>query len=208
MMVTIVILIVAAYLLGSVCNAVWIGKHFYDTDVREHGSRNAGATNTLRVLGAKAGAAVFALDFLKGFAAVSLAWLTRPAPASPELYNLQFALTAAAVLGHIFPVFARFRGGKGVATVAGAVMAIQPVAVLLCLASFALIFALTHYVSLASMSAGVLLPVYVVFVCRQTYVPLIVFCCIISLLLLVTHRKNIVRLCNHTESKIFIKRRS
>lgn len=206
MTVTIILLIVGAYLLGSISNAVWIGKHFYHTDVREHGSCNAGATNTLRVLGPKAGITVFALDFLKGFAAVSLAWCVRIPSGTPELFNLQFALTAAAVIGHIFPVFARFRGGKGVATVAGAVMAILPVPVLLCLASFALIFMIAHYVSLASMIAGLLLPVYTVVVCGQTYTPLIIFCCTISLLLIVTHRKNIIRLWNHSEPKTFFRK--
>ncbi len=114
----IALLIPAAYLLGSVSNAVWIGKTFYGTDVREHGSRNAGATNTMRVLGPKAGIAVFALDFLKGFLAVSLAAFLPYGAGSPALFNMKFALTAAVVLGHIFPLFAGFRGGKGVATLA------------------------------------------------------------------------------------------
>lgn len=206
MTVTIILLIAGAYLLGSVSNAVWIGKYFYNIDVREHGSRNAGATNTLRVLGTKAGITVFALDFLKGFAAVSLAWFLHLPAGTHELFNLQFALTAAAVTGHIFPIFAHFRGGKGVATVAGAVMAILPVPVLLCLASFALVFIASHYVSLASMISGILLPVYTVAVCGQTYTPLIIFCCTITALLIITHRKNIIRLWNHSEPKTFFKK--
>ena len=103
------------YLLGSVSNAVWIGKTFYGTDVREHGSHNAGATNTMRILGRRAGIAVFVLDFLKGFIAVSLAALLPYAAGSPALFNMKFVLTAAVVLGHIFPLFAGFRGGKGLA---------------------------------------------------------------------------------------------
>lgn len=202
------LLVTFAYLLGSVSNAVWIGKVFYHTDVRMHGSHNAGATNALRVLGRKAGSAVFALDFLKGLAAVSLAHITDFAAGSPQMFNLKFALTAAAVLGHIFPVFAGFRGGKGVATLAGCVMGVYPPAVLLCLATFAVVFLLTRYVSLASMTAGVMLPVYTVFVFGQKYVPLIIFCCAVSALLIVTHRKNIARLAAGTEPKTYFRNHS
>ena len=204
----VIVLIVGAYLLGSISNAVWVGKCFYDTDVREHGSRNAGATNTLRVLGTRAGITVFILDFLKGFCAVMLAAFAHLPAASPALFNLKFALTAAAVIGHIFPIFAGFRGGKGVATVAGAVMGVFPPAVLLCLASFVLVFIATRYVSLASMTAGILLPIYTVFVFGQTYPPLIIFCCAISVMLLVTHRKNIIRLCNHSEPKTYLRKKT
>lgn len=196
------LLIVAAYLLGSIPNAVWIGRKFYGIDVREHGSHNAGATNTLRVLGRKAGFTVFGLDFLKGFVAVSLACAAGYAAGSPQMYNMKFALTAAAVLGHIFPIFAGFKGGKGVATLAGAVMGVYPPAVLLCLATFLVVFLIWHYVSLASMTAGIALPIYTVFVFGQTYTPLVIFCCAISVLLLITHRKNIKRLLNGTESRI------
>ena len=199
---TCLLLLIPAYLLGSIPNAVWVGKKFYGIDVREHGSRNAGATNTLRVLGRKAGFTVFALDFLKGVAAVAIAGASGLAAGSDALFNLKFALTAAAVLGHIFPLFAGFRGGKGVATLAGAVLMVYPPSVLLCLATFLVVFLLFRYVSLASMTAGILLPVYTVFVFGQHSVPLIVFCCAISVLLLVTHRKNIGRLLHGTESKI------
>ncbi len=196
------LLLVAAYLLGSVSNAVWIGRRFYGIDPREHGSRNAGATNAVRVLGLGAGLAVFALDFLKGLAAVSLSWLAGYGAGSAAMFNLRFALTGAVVLGHIFPLFAGFRGGKGVATLAGAVMGVYPPAVLLCLATFVVVFLLCRYVSVASMTAGVMLPVYTVFVFGQRYVPLIVFCCAVAVLLLVTHRRNIGRLLAGTESKL------
>ena len=150
----------------------------------------------------KAGFTVFALDFLKGVAAVAIAGASGLAAGSDALFNLKFALTAAAVLGHIFPLFAGFRGGKGVATLAGAVLMVYPPSVLLCLATFLVVFLLFRYVSLASMTAGILLPVYTVLVFGQHSVPLIVFCCAISVLLLVTHRKNIGRLLHGTESKI------
>ncbi len=200
--------LIAAYLLGSIPNAVWIGKRFYGIDVREHGSRNAGATNTLRVLGKRAGIAVFILDFLKGFIAVMLSAVVGIEAGSPQMFNLKFALAAAAVLGHIFPVFAGFKGGKGVATMAGAVMGVYPPAVLLCLATFLVVFLIWRYVSLASMVAGVALPVYTVFVFGQRYVPLIVFCCAVSVLLLITHRKNIRRLVAGQEPKMYFSRKN
>lgn len=198
------LLIVVAYLLGSIPSAVWIGKKFYGVDVREHGSRNAGATNTLRVLGKRAAIPVFVIDVAKGFAAVMLSLLMGFPGGSPELYNVKFVLVAAAVLGHIFPIFAGFRGGKGVATLAGAVMAVYPPAVLLCLATFVVVLLISHYVSLSSMAAGIMLPVYTVFVFKQTYVPLIIFCCAVAVLLIFTHRKNIKRLFGGTENKLYI----
>ena len=197
-----VVFVVVAYLLGSIPSAVWIGKRFYGVDVRQHGSCNAGATNTLRVLGWRAALPVFATDVLKGFAAVSLATLSGFASGTPEMYNLKFVLAITAVLGHIFPLFARFRGGKGVATLAGAVLGIVPGAVLLCLAVFVAVLLVSRYVSLSSITAGILLPVFVVFVFGDTYPPLVVFCCLVSVLLLVTHRKNIGRLFHGKENKI------
>lgn len=200
-----VLLTITAYLLGSIPSAVWIGKRFYGTDVREHGSGNAGATNTFRVLGRKAGLAVFAIDFVKGFVAVSLAYASSFADGTPQMWNMKFVLTAAVVLGHIFPIFAGFRGGKGVATLAGAVMAVYPPSVLLCLATFLIVLALSHYVSLSSMVAGAMLPVYTVFVFGQTYVPLTVFCCAVAAALIFTHRKNISRLARGEENKTYLR---
>ena len=199
-----ILLVVAAYLLGSIPSAVWIGKKYYGVDVREHGSRNAGATNTLRVLGRRAALPVFALDVLKGFVAVTLAHLAGYPHGSDQTFNLKIALVAAAVLGHIFPVFAGFRGGKGVATLAGAVLGVYPPAVLLCVATFLVVLMVSHYVSLSSMTAGVMFPVYIVLVFRETYLPLILFGCVIAVLLIFTHRKNIRRLAAGTVSKIYL----
>lgn len=201
----IITLIIAAYLLGSIPSAVWIGRKYYGIDIREHGSKNAGATNTLRVLGKRAAIPVFLIDILKGLAAVTLSKLSGFEALSPAMFNLKFALAAAAVLGHIFPVFAGFKGGKGVATLAGAVLGVYPPAVLLCLATFALVFIITNYVSLSSITAGIMLPVYTVFVFGQAYPPLIIFCCAVTLLLIFTHRKNIKRLLTGTEGKIYIR---
>ena len=204
MIVVDILLVVVAYLLGSIPSAVWIGKKYYGIDVREHGSKNAGATNTLRVLGKRAALPVFALDVLKGFVAVTLAHLAGYPHGSDQMFNLKIALVAAAVLGHIFPVFAGFRGGKGVATLAGAVLGVYPPAVLLCLATFLVVLMISHYVSLSSMTAGVMFPIFIVLVFRETYLPLILFGCVIAVLLIFTHRKNIRRLIAGTESKIYL----
>ena len=127
-------MILIAYLLGSIPNAVWIGKKYYGIDIREHGSRNAGTTNMLRVLGRRAALPVFALDVLKGFVAVALLGLLKYDDNISDIWliNLKIIAVFAAVLGHIFPVFAHFKGGKGVATLVGAVLGIHPITVLLC----------------------------------------------------------------------------
>ena len=198
-----ILLTVAAYLLGSIPSAVWIGKRFYGIDIRQHGSRNAGATNTLRVLGRKAAAPVFAIDVAKGFAAVMLYHLS-PYKNTDFAFYLKIILVVAALLGHIFPLFAGFKGGKGVATLAGGILAVYPPAVLLCLATFVVVLAITHYVSLSSMIAGAAFPVYTRFVFGVREIPLIVFGCVVALLLIFTHRKNIGRLLSGTESKIYL----
>ena len=200
-------LIAVAYLLVSIPSAVWICRRFYGVDVRQHGSKNAGATNTLRVLGLRAALPVFAIDMLKGLAAVMLSHLAGYPAGSDAMFNLKVALVAAAVIGHILPVFAGFKGGKGVATLAGAVLGVYPLAVLLCLVVFAVVFGLTRYVSLGSMSAGVAFPVFVIGVFGERSLALIVFSVVIALLLLFTHRKNIRRLLSHTESKTYLFKR-
>lgn len=196
-----IILVVVAYLLGSIPSAVWIGKRFYGVDVREHGSKNAGATNTLRVLGKKAALPVFIIDFLKGFAAVELSLFV------PEEYRfiMQILLAVAAVMGHIFPLYAGFRGGKGVATIAGAVLAITPLALLLSLVTFFIVLFLSKYVSLGSIIAAVAYPVYVALLYGgKGY---IIFGIVISVALIITHRKNIKRLIQGTESKTYLIRK-
>ena len=117
-------MILIAYLLGSIPNAVWIGKKYYGIDIREHGSRNAGTTNMLRVLGRRAALPVFALDVLKGFVAVALLGLLKYDDNISDIWliNLKIIAVFAAVLGHIFPIFAGFRGGKGVATTCAALV--------------------------------------------------------------------------------------
>lgn len=202
-----IMLVVGAYLLGSISNAVWIGKCFYGVDPRTQGSKNAGATNAVRVLGAKAGGAVFALDALKGVVAVLLAHLSSYAPATPSYYNLQMVLALAAVLGHMWPIFAGFKGGKGVATFAGALCAITPLPIAILLGVFIVVFVATRYVSVGSLTVAVLLPIVTRFVCGVEYLPITLFYCLVMLIIIFTHRKNIARLIAGTENRFTFKKR-
>ena len=158
----IITMIIIAYLLGSIPSAVWIGKKYYGIDIREHGSKNAGTTNMLRVLGRRAALPVFLLDFLKGFVAVTLTEILKYDAYINDMWliNIKIIAVFAAVLGHIFPIFAGFRGGKGVATLVGAITGIYPPVVLLCFAVWVVILMMTHYVSLASIVAGCCFPVF------------------------------------------------
>lgn len=198
----IAILILIAYLLGSIPTSVWIGKAFYKIDVREFGSGNAGATNTFRVLGKNAGIPVLIIDILKGTAAVALAYLSSFAPHSDEFINLQLGLGIAALIGHIFPVFAGFRGGKGVATILGIVICILPLACSLSLLIFLIVLLSSRIVSLSSMIGGICFPIILNILLGNTNQILMVFSIIVSALLIITHRKNIKRLLKKEESKV------
>ena len=203
----IITMIIIAYLLGSIPSAVWIGKKYYGIDIREYGSKNAGTTNMLRVLGRRAAAPVFALDFLKGFVAVTVIELMQydDLIGHNDIINLKIGAVVAAVLGHIFPIFAGFRGGKGVATLVGAVTGIYPPAALLCFGVWIVVLMISHYVSLSSMIAGCCFPVFTLISPKVNgSKAFVVFSFIIAILLLVTHRKNIKRLREGTESKIHI----
>ncbi len=200
-------LIIIAYLLGSIPSAVWIGKKYYGIDIREHGSKNAGTTNMLRVLGRRAALPVFVLDFLKGFVAVTLVGILRYDDYVSDVWliNLKIVAVFAAVLGHIFPIFAGFRGGKGVATLVGAVTGIHPPIILLCFCVWFLVLMITHYVSLSSMIAGCSFPLFTLaFPQARGSVVFVVFSFVTAVLLIITHRKNIERLRAGTESKIYI----
>jgi glycerol-3-phosphate acyltransferase PlsY len=197
-------LIFAAYLLGSIPTAVWIGKAMYNIDVREFGSGNAGATNTFRVLGKKAGIPVLIIDILKGSLAVALAYMSGFEVQSPEFINLELGLGVAALMGHIFPVFAGFRGGKGVATILGIVICIVPVSCALSLCVFLVVLFSTRIVSLSSMIGGVTFPIFLNLVMGNSNPILTVFSIVVATLLIITHRKNILRLLKKQESKVHL----
>jgi len=198
-------LLVAAYLIGSIPTALWVGRAFFGLDIREHGSGNSGATNTFRVLGKKPGSFVMAVDVLKGWVATSLAMvmLNQGAILPSQLLYYQLACGVLAVVGHIYPIWAGFRGGKGVATILGVMLAIAPATVGVCILVFIAVLLASRYVSLSSMSAGVvfallqLLPAF-----RPDNQLLVWFGFVVAGLLIYTHRANIQRLRAGTESRV------
>lgn len=193
---------VGAYLLGSIPSAVWTGKLMFGIDVREHGSGNAGATNTFRVLGKKAGFLVLFLDFMKGLAAVGLFHLQNEIiPNTTEFRNYQMLLCLTAVLGHVYPIFAGFRGGKGIATLLGAVVGVSWYIAVLCAVVFVLTVWITRYISLGSMVACAVSPLLVRLIYGLNEINFIYFCAGIAVLAVYTHRTNIKRLREGTESR-------
>jgi len=197
-----IILIIVAYLIGSIPTSVWIGRYFYNIDVREHGSGNAGATNTFRVLGTKAGIVVFIVDILKGFGAVNLIHFTSYyIPHSGGYTNIQLLLGISAMIGHIFPIYVGFRGGKGVATLFGVIWAISFYPTLIMGGIFFITLILTRYVSLSSMISGLSFPFLIIVVFKETTPTLVIFSLIMAVLMLFTHQKNIERLLRKEEKK-------
>ncbi len=197
-------LVLASYLLGSLPWAVWTGKIFHGIDIREHGSGNAGATNIIRVLGWKTGVPVLLADVAKGFAATMLPVFFGLSAGNPSgLVNLQILMGMVAITGHIFPVFAGFRGGKGVATLFGMLLAVNPALTAICIGVFLIVILLTGIVSIASMIAGICFPlVLFLFFDHPSYL-FKGFSILIALALIATHRKNIRRLLAGEEKKLF-----
>jgi acyl phosphate:glycerol-3-phosphate acyltransferase len=199
--------ILIAYLIGSIPSAVWVGKIFYKIDVREHGSGNAGATNVIRVLGYKAGIPVLLFDVFKGWFAVQLAWIIPLTFLSAEATTyVRIGLAVAVFLGHVFPIFASFKGGKGVGTLAGVGIALFPIALLIVLGIFIFILAVTRYVSLSSLVGGLSFPFIVIFLCGETNPGLIVLSILVAIFIPLTHIKNIRRLLKGEENKFQFRR--
>ncbi|GAB1463597.1 glycerol-3-phosphate 1-O-acyltransferase PlsY [Pedobacter sp. UBA4863] len=200
--------LIAAYLLGSIPTAVWLGQAFYGIDVREYGSGNAGATNTFRVLGKKPGIVVMTIDIMKGFTATKLAYLIGLSVTGPQysaqFVNYELALGVIAVMGHLFPIFAGFRGGKGVATLFGMILAVNPWAALLCVSVFIVVLLTSKYVSLSSICAGFAFPLGTVFVFQSSVKSEVLYSICVCVLILVTHQKNIERLLKGKESKVYL----
>src|SRR5580700_2033582 len=198
-----VLLIFLAYLIGSIPTAVWVSRYFFGIDIREYGSGNAGATNTFRVLGPRWGTFVMAVDVLKGVAATSL-YILVPyyLHDETERTNFMVGLGLAAVVGHIFPIWADFRGGKGVATLFGMILAIQPLVAVCCVGVFLLVLYLTRFVSLSSILASVAFAVLILFIFNEKEPLYRAFAIAVALLVILTHQKNISRLLRGSESKI------
>lgn len=189
----IVLVVILAYLLGSIPFALIVGKIGYGIDIREHGSGNLGGTNTFRVLGFKAGLFVTSADILKGTLAASL----------PVLFGLEnlhpLLIGIAAVVGHTYPIFAKFKGGKAVATSAGVLLAYSPLLFIILIATFFTSLFFSKYVSLSSMIAGVFGIIYCLF---TGDLPLIIVITLLTSLVIYRHRANIKRIMNGTEPKI------
>lgn len=194
---------IVAYLLGSVSSSVWIGRIFYNIDVRQKGSGNAGATNTIRVLGLKAGIIVLLIDAFKAWAAVKLApFFAIPGISADGLINYGIILGVLAVVGHVFPLYTGFKGGKGVASLVGMIIALLPYAFLAILAWFVLVFIIFRFVSLASITSAILFPFLVIFIFKETSVSLMVLATLIAIFVPLTHHKNIKRLMKGEELKM------
>jgi acyl phosphate:glycerol-3-phosphate acyltransferase len=197
------LLIILAYLIGSIPTSVWISKYFFGIDIRDYGSGNAGATNTFRVLGSKWGTFVMVADVLKGIIATSLYVLIAYYNHDEwDRTNFMVGLGLAAVLGHIYPVFADFKGGKGVATLFGMIIAIQPLVAVCCVAVFLVVLYLTRFVSLSSILASIAFAVFILFIFNEKEPLYRVFAVSVALLVILTHQKNINRILKGTESKV------
>jgi glycerol-3-phosphate acyltransferase PlsY len=199
-----IFLAILAYCIGSIPTSVWVSRRFFNIDIRDYGSGNAGATNTFRVLGARWGTFVMICDVLKGFIAVKLAFLLSGAYFENDIrfLNLQLIFGISAVLGHIFPVWANFRGGKGVATLFGLVIGISPWTALVCSGIFLFVLYLTRYVSLSSILAGMAFPFFILVIFNVDNHFYRVFAIAVALLIILTHQKNIGRILRGNENKV------
>jgi glycerol-3-phosphate acyltransferase PlsY len=195
--------VLLAYLTGAFPSAVWVGKTFYKIDVREFGSGNAGATNTFRVLGKKAGVPVLIMDIFKGWLSVNyISFLTNIPQSAEAVFEIQLAFGIAAVIGHLFPIYTGFRGGKGIATLLGLLIGLHAVAALYSILVFVIVFVTSKYVSLASILASIAFPILVILILGSTNVSLNLFAFFVPILSLITHQKNIERLLRGEETKV------
>ena len=195
--------ILIAYLTGAFPSAVWVGKTFYKIDVREFGSGNAGATNTFRVLGKKAGIPVLIMDIFKGWLSVNyISFLTNIPESAEAVFEIKLAFGIAAVIGHLFPIYTGFRGGKGIATLLGLLIGLHAVAALYSILVFVIVFITSKYVSLGSIIASIAFPILVILILGSTNVSLNLFAFFVPILSLITHQKNIERLLRGEETKV------
>ena len=201
-----ILLMAFSYILGSVPNALWIGKVFKGIDVREHGSKNTGSTNAARVLGVKLGILTLILDISKGLVPTLLAVLSKVDffENLTKISNLDYVLVGIfAILGHVFSIFMNFKGGKAVATTLGVFLVLVPKAILFAAIVFFVVFAIFRYVSLSSIFAAISLPIFTYFLYQQ--IVYIILGILIAILIIVKHKSNIERLKNGTESKFSLK---
>lgn len=198
----IVLGVVISYLIGSMPTALWVGKAFFGIDIREHGSGNSGATNTFRVLGKKAGFMVLFLDIMKGLTAASIVrYLDFVEIGTVRYVNLQLLFGLSSVLGHIFPAYANFKGGKGIATLLGMIIGIHYLSAVVCLMLFVVVLFSTRYVSLSSILAAVAFPLIAIVIYKNEEPFFVAFGVAAAIMVVLTHQKNIVRLVAGNENK-------
>ena len=201
-----ILFLILAYLTGSFPSAVWVGRTFYNKDVREYGSGNAGATNTFRVLGKGAGIPVLLMDIFKGWLSVNYILLVSNSSqlSSTTFFEFQLAFGVAAVIGHLFPIYTGFRGGKGIATLLGLLIGLNAIAAIASIVVFVIVFLISKYVSLGSILASLAFP-FVVFIVldeKDVNTSLELFSVFVPILTLITHQKNIERLIRGEENKV------
>ncbi|MBC8111435.1 MAG: glycerol-3-phosphate 1-O-acyltransferase PlsY [Verrucomicrobia bacterium] len=199
-----------AYLIGSIPTSVWYGKAYFGIDIRDYGSGNAGATNTFRVLGKRAGTVVMLVDVLKGATATLLAMFLYylDIVSFPNIVFYKLAYGILAIVGHIFPIYENFKGGKGVAALLGMTLAIHIWVALICIGVFLIVLLASRYVSLGSMLATLTFPLLSLTPRFSPDEPIvIVFGFTMFLLVILTHQKNIIRMLNGEENKTYLRLR-
>jgi acyl phosphate:glycerol-3-phosphate acyltransferase len=192
-----------AYIIGSIPSALWLGKLFYNKDIRNFGSNNLGATNSFRVLGKLPGLAVLIIDISKGYLVVICLPIFFPNHnLDKDLFTVILGLVV--ILGHIFSCFTSFKGGKGVATTLGVIIALNWPTALVSIAIFVTVFLISHYVSLGALIASFCLPFVLILFQGIENVYLLAFTILISLLVILRHKSNILRLIKGNENKMFL----
>jgi glycerol-3-phosphate acyltransferase PlsY len=214
-MLSILVVVLLSYLIGAIPSSLWVGKYYFKIDIRDHGSGNAGATNTFRILGWKAGTLVLLFDFGKGLLCTTvisqLAWTIGDGPAilysnwDPEAMIVIFA-GVAAVVGHMFPVYSQFSGGKGAATACGMLYGIEPVSISISLAIFLIVMFSTRYVSLGSIVSSLIYPLTQLTL-RYGFNwdidgSIILFSSALALGIVIKHKGNIKRLIEGNENRV------
>lgn len=214
-MISILVVVLLSYLIGAIPSSLWVGRYYFKIDIREHGSGNAGATNTFRILGWKAGTLVLLFDFGKGLLCTTvisqLAWNIGDGPAilysnwDPEAMIVIFA-GVAAVIGHMFPVYSRFSGGKGAATACGMLYGIEPISISISLAIFLIVMFSTRYVSLGSIVSSLIYPITQLILRYglnwDIDGSIILFSSALALGIVIKHKGNIKRLLEGNENKV------
>jgi glycerol-3-phosphate acyltransferase PlsY len=202
------VLIILAYLIGSIPSSVWLGKALFGKDVRKEGSKSSGATNAMRILGWKFGLIVLILDVLKGILAVNLIYVLPFIEITDiEPLHIQCVLGIMAIVGHIFPIYVGFKGGKGIATIVGILIGIFPLSLAIVFPVFVIIVYFSKFVSLGSILSALSLPFVFYFIFNKNDLILIGFTISLSIIVILTHRKNIKRIIAGEENVFSFKKK-